>query len=260
MRQEKSRVQVFLYEPHDTIRESVMARMAKYNIKCVQVDETFFERDLIGGDNQTLSAKAVVMSDDDGLGVERIRSLRGLGTINPIIAILMNKDSERAIELINAGADDVVIRPFNPREIVARVNAIIRRSYGHVSSSVTIGDITAYFDGRDPVVNGKEVKLSQREHAIFTHMALQPNRVITKESIFEAVYGMQDNQPYDKVVDVYICKLRKKLKQVTKGREYIETVYGRGYKLSVSDDGKGSTTINAPANGEHAAEFVGASA
>ncbi len=74
-----------------------------------------------------------------------------------------------------------------------------------------MGEVTAYFDGRDPEVAGERVKLSRREHAIFQHLALNAHRVISKAAIYDAVYGMADDQPFDKVIDVYICKIRKKI-------------------------------------------------
>lgn len=170
------------------------------------------------------------MSDDDGRGVERVRSLRDLGVRLPVIAVMMNKDAERLAALLDAGADDVVCRPFHPREIVGRVHAITRRTYGHVSAATTVGGITAYFDGRDPVIDGTLIKLSVREHEIFTIMAADPEGVHSRAQIYDTLYGLNDDPPFDKCVCVQIHKLRKKLRTAT-GRECIETVYGRGYRL-----------------------------
>jgi len=252
-------MQVFLYEPVPTIRATVVKMMAKAEVKCVTVEKEFFGKDTLGTGKSNLSTKAIMIAEDEST-VEFIQALRGANCLNPVIVVLECKNSARATDFINAGADDVVIRPFSCFEIVARINAIVRRSFGHVSPSITIGDITAYFDGRDPEINGERLRLSHREHAIFTHLALQHGRVITKESIYEAVYGMLDNQPFDKVIDVYICKLRKKIEQATGGKQYIETVYGRGYKLSDPEDTRHAKRlpIGAPHRGDHAADFVAA--
>jgi two-component system cell cycle response regulator CtrA len=93
--------------------------------------------------------------------------------------------------------------------------------------------LTAYFDGRDPVISGNRIKLSKREHSVFQHLALNSNKVISKDAIYDAVYGSAIEQPFDKVIDVYICKLRKKISAASSsGWQYIETVQGRGYKLT----------------------------
>ena len=160
-----------------------------------------------------------------------IRRLRELGCATPLIALIDRRCSQTSIQMLNGGADDVMVKPINAAEVLERMNAIVRRTFGHPTTEIRIGEITAYFDGRDPDVDGQRIKLSHREHTIFTQLALRVGRVVSKETIYNAVYGMRDTQPFDKVVDVYICKLRKKLASYTNGLCYIETVYGRGYKL-----------------------------
>ncbi|GAK45249.1 cell cycle transcriptional regulator (CheY-like receiver domain) CtrA, putative [Tepidicaulis marinus] len=167
---------------------------------------------------------------------ETIRLLRKLGCEVPVVALIDHKNSALSIALLNAGADDVMVKPVNAGEVIERIHAVIRRAHGHPTTSIEIGEITAYLDGRDPEIRGERVKLSHREHTIFTQLALRVGRVVAKETIYDAVYGMRDTQPFDKVVDVYICKLRKKLASYTDGASYIETVYGRGYKLEAPEE------------------------
>lgn len=166
---------------------------------------------------------------------EMVRRLRQFGCDAPIVVLLEHKNSALSIALLNAGADDVMVKPINPSEVIERIHAVIRRAHGHPATSIEIGEITAYLDGRDPEIRGERIKLSHREHTIFTQLALRVGRVVAKETIYDAVYGMRDTQPFDKVVDVYICKLRKKLASYTDGMSYIETVYGRGYKLDAPE-------------------------
>jgi two-component system cell cycle response regulator CtrA len=175
----------------------------------------------------------LILADSHDLDhiLERLRAVDGSV---PIVCLLPLRNSERAITLLSAGADDVLVKPTNPKEIAARLRAILRRGNGHDTSTMQIGKLTVHLDGRDPEVDGQRLKLSHREHSIFTHLALHAGRVVPKESVYEAVYGMLDSQPYDKVIDVYICKLRKKLQDAT-GEQYIETVYGRGYKLDLPE-------------------------
>lgn len=160
-----------------------------------------------------------------------VRCLRANGCTVPIVVLLDRRCSQSTIQLLNAGADDVMVKPVNAAEVLERMAVVTRRTFGHQTTGIQIGEITAYFDGHDPEIDGKRIKLSHREHTIFTQLALRVGRVVSKETIYDAVYGMRDTQPFDKVVDVYICKLRKKLASHTTGGCYIETVYGRGYKL-----------------------------
>lgn len=227
-------MQLYYFEPNDIIRGATSSEMLKVGLKPVHVEEDFFEKDLsvLGKDGMT--TKGILIAETPRT-MEFVKAIRSSGCLNPLIVVLDMKNSAKSADYINNGADDTIYRPFKGIEILARVNGINRRSYGHVASSITIGDIVAYFDGRDPEIEGRRLKLSHREHAIFSHLALQHGRVISKENLYEAVYGMLDNQPFDKVIDVYICKLRKKIEVATGGKQYIETVYGRGYKLSAPD-------------------------
>ena len=123
--------------------------------------------------------------------------------------------------------------PIKGVDIRARINAVVRRARGQSGDLVQVGEVTAYFDGRDPEVSGRRMKLSRREHAIFNELALSAGRVVSKASIYDSVYGLAEVPPFDKVVDVYICKIRKKLDaSVPFGARYIETVPGRGYRFS----------------------------
>ena len=101
---------------------------------------------------------------------------------------------------------------------------------------MVVGELTAFFDGSDPIVSGSRIKLSKREHSVFQHLALNSNKVISKDAIYDSIYGASIDQPFDKVIDVYICKLRKKFaKAADSGWQYIETVHGRGYKLTTPE-------------------------
>ena len=160
-----------------------------------------------------------------------VRELRNNRVTAPVIVLSDMRNAELALDAFAAGADDFVVKPFNALVLQARVHAIARRMSGTTSASFEVGGLTIYQDGRDPEVNGRRIKLSHREHAIFNHLARHMGRVVAKESVYTAVYGTIDSEPFDKVIDVYICKLRKKLAEATGGKQYIETVFCRGYKM-----------------------------
>nr|WP_274705717.1 response regulator transcription factor [Salipiger pentaromativorans] len=198
----------------------------------VAVNDDFFERqlDLLTADGY--ADRPVLLSGHPRI-VEHIARLRKSGCRNPILVLRDQRDPEAAMETLDAGADDDIVGPVTGFELRSRVNAITRRFHGHAAASVHIGDVTAYFDGRDPDVAGQPMKLSQRELAIFQQIALAAPRVVSKSRIYDAVYGMAEEQPFDKVIDVYICRIRKKIEEMSPlGDPHIRTIRGRGYKLA----------------------------
>ncbi|MBO9428636.1 response regulator transcription factor [Sulfitobacter sp. R18_1] len=244
-------MQIYYFEPDAMIQEATAREMKGNDLKPIMIDEEFFTRDLSMLAREGNATRGIVLSETPDT-MKYVKTLRAAGCNNPILIITNHRNSIEAAEMINQGADDVIVRPFKSVQIIACINRTNRRSHGHDDASVQVGEIVAYFDGRDPEVSGHRLKLSQREHAIFSHLALNIGRVISKDNLYDAVYGMDDNQPFDKVIDVYICKIRKKIESRT-GKKYIETVYGRGYKLaapeeeeaSKSDEGYGSSALQA---------------
>lgn len=221
---------IVLFEPNKTIAESIQSAFARSKIKCeiATTDDTL--NPALDGTMEFDNCHGILVGGVENQS-EFVRSFRQSGCAAPIIGLLDHRNSEESIRMLSAGSDDVLIKPISPVEVMARIKAVVRRGFGHSSGQVQIGQITAYLDGRDPEVDGQRIKLSHREHSIFTELALRVGKVVSKESLYDTIYGMLASQPYDKVIDVYICKLRKKLAAHTGGAEYIETVYGRGYKL-----------------------------
>lgn len=161
-----------------------------------------------------------------------VRRLRQVGADLPILIFSEAKSSESIARFLDAGADDIVLYPFSRAEIVSRINSIVRRGHGHSSESLTIGEITVFFDGRDPIISGETVPLSKREYDIFLQLAINADKTVSRNTIYDALYSMSPDQPFDKVIDVYICKLRKKISEATaSGFNYILTVRGRGYRF-----------------------------
>jgi two-component system cell cycle response regulator CtrA len=243
--------QTYYFEAEDTIFSANHASMTSAGIEVHRVNEDFFNLDIsvmvADGD-----ARGIIIGDD-GLAMRRIKSLRDARSTNPIIVIMDNRNAKQASQLLDAGADDVVVRPIRAEEILSRLNAISRRYHGFASASVEIGDIVAYLDGSDPIVCGESVSLSKIEHKIFTYLVRHHKQVVTKEKIFNAVYGLKDDAPFDKVIDVFICKIRKKLSGLTT-HSYIETIWGRGYKLDVPKTLMNQRLLAAPAPEAVAAE------
>lgn len=224
---------IYIFEPRESRREGLIIELERARLIPVVIDESFFASDLSILNRRGSDTRAIVLAETEQT-IEYIQAIRRAECRNPILVLRDFRNSKDASNALDHGADDVLVIPVKGIEILSRINSINRRSYGHVAESVTVGEIVAYFDGRDPEVSGERLRLSKREHAIFQHLILNSNRVISKGAIYDAVYGMDDDQPFDKVIDVYICKLRKKISAATEdGHKYIETVYGRGYKFGM---------------------------
>lgn len=223
---------VYLYEQREDRAQGLSGELRAARIIPVRITDAFFDGDL-GLLNREGHALRPVLLSDGARVLDQIGNLRGAGCRNPVVVIRDFRNARAAARTLDHGADDDIVIPVKGFELRARINSITRRVHGHAAQSVSIGEVTAYFDGRDPEVSGQRVFLSGREHAIFQHLALNARKVMSKAAIYDAVYGMAEDQPFDKVIDVYICKIRKKIDAATRsGHRYIETVHGRGYKMA----------------------------
>lgn len=223
---------IYLFERREDRFRGLAAELQTARITPVRIGDAFFEGDL-GLLNQDGTASRPFLIAENGSVLDQICKLRDAGCHNPILDMRDFRNARSAASTLDHGADDDLVIPIKAVELRSRINAILRRAHGHAAQSVSIGEVTAYFDGRDPEVAGQRVFLSGREHAIFQHLALNARKVMSKAAIYDAVYGMSEEQPFDKVIDVYICKIRKKIDAAAQsGHRYIETVHGRGYKLS----------------------------
>ncbi|MBV6632139.1 MAG: response regulator transcription factor [Alphaproteobacteria bacterium] len=163
-------------------------------------------------------------------GYEVLRRLRAARVDTPILILSGLSEPDNKIKGFGIGADDYITKPFDKRELIARIQAIIRRSQGHAQSIITTGVMDVNLDNRTAMVDGKQVHLTGKEYAILELLALRKGSTLTKEMFLNHLYGGID-EPELKIIDVFICKLRKKLNKATGGDNYIETVWGRGYVL-----------------------------
>lgn len=185
-----------------------------------------------GADSVVLSLP--LMNSDP---LEIIADLRKKGMHGAIVVLQDHPNTEEAIALYNAGADDVSTKPIQPRHLVVRIRSILRRQNGYVKGSVQIGDLNYHFDGQPPEVNNEPISLSPRERSLLECLVLRNGRVVTRDFIFSNLYGNSAGQVDPKIIDVYICKLRKKIKDLTNG-DYISTVFGTGYMFAAPEKEK----------------------
>jgi two-component system cell cycle response regulator CtrA len=166
---------------------------------------------------------------------EVLRMLRVSKVKTPILILSGLAGIEDKVRGLGFGADDYMTKPFHKDELVARIHAIVRRSKGHAQSVITTGDLTVNLDTKTVEVNSQRVHLTGKEYQMLELLSLRKGTTLTKEMFLNHLYGGMD-EPELKIIDVFICKLRKKLASATNGTNYIETVWGRGYVLREPDE------------------------
>jgi two-component system cell cycle response regulator CtrA len=166
----------------------------------------------------------------DMTGHEVLRQLRTARIETPILILSGDDATESKLKGFGFGADDYLTKPFHREELVARIHAIIRRSKGHSQSMIRTGRICVNLDTKTVEVGGAPVHLTGKEYQMLELLSLRKGTTLTKEMFLNHLYGGMD-EPELKIIDVFICKLRKKLAVASGGESHIETVWGRGYVL-----------------------------
>jgi two-component system cell cycle response regulator CtrA len=163
-------------------------------------------------------------------GYDVLRSLRSARVTTPVLILSGLASIEDKIKGLRLGADDFLAKPFHKDELVARIHALVRRSKGHAESVIAVGNLVVNLEARSVELDGQTLHLTGKEYQILALLALRQGSTLTKEMFLNHLYGDLD-EPEVKIVDVFICKLRKKLANASGGLHYIETVWGGGYAL-----------------------------
>jgi two-component system cell cycle response regulator CtrA len=221
-------MRVLLVEDDPTTSRSIemMLRHANLNVYATDLGEE-------GIDLAKLYDYDIILLDlnlPDMNGHDVLRQLRSARVTTPILILSGLDDPENKLKGFGFGADDYLTKPFHRDELVARIHAIIRRSKGHAQSVIRTGKIAVNLDAKTVEVNGQTVHLTGKEYQMLELLSLRKGTTLTKEMFLNHLYGGMD-EPELKIIDVFICKLRKKLTTATQGENYIETVWGRGYVL-----------------------------
>ena len=164
-------------------------------------------------------------------GYEVLRSLRSAKVVTPVLILSGLASIEDKIRGLGLGADDYLSKPFHKDELIARIHALVRRSKGHAHSVIAVGDLIVNLEARNVELHGQKVHLTAKEYQMLALLALRIGSTLTKEMFLNQLYGGLDDEPEAKIIDVFICKLRKKLANASGGQDYIETIWGRGYTL-----------------------------
>lgn len=174
----------------------------------------------------------LMMPGDDGLAI--CRRLRAAGDLTPIVMLTARGDPIDRIIGLESGADDYLPKPFEPRELVARLAAVLRRTRGQGASStadvVTVGSLEVDFSTRAVMRNGESLKLSSREFALLAVLVRSRGRPLSRAQLIDRALG-RDAEVTDRAVDVQIARLRRAIGDRAEDSELIRTVWGVGYVL-----------------------------
>jgi DNA-binding response OmpR family regulator len=166
----------------------------------------------------------------DGLDVTR--ALRRDSRV-PIIMLTARDDETDRIIGLELGADDYVTKPFSPRELVARVRAVLRRrtSASAEGDLLVVGELRLDVPRMRVQVGGREASLTATEFSLLATLARQPGRVFTRAQLLDAIHGVAFDS-YERAIDAHIKNIRRKIEDDTRDRRWIQTVYGIGYRLA----------------------------
>jgi two-component system cell cycle response regulator CtrA len=221
-------MRVLLVEDDPNTAKSIemMLTHANLNVYCTDMGEE-------GIDLAKLYDCDLILLDlnlPDMTGHEVLRQLRLARITAPILILSGTDDTESKIRGFGFGADDYLTKPFHREELIARIHAIIRRSKGHSQSIIRTGKIAVNLDAKTVEVDGETVHLTGKEYQMLELLSLRKGTTLTKEMFLNHLYGEMD-EPELKIIDVFVCKLRKKLVEATGEDSCIQTVWGRGYVL-----------------------------
>ena len=162
-------------------------------------------------------------------GFEVVRRMRLARIETPVLILSGLSRPQAKVKGLGMGTSDFITKPFDKAELLARIQAIVRRSKGFSQPTLRVGPLQLNLDSREVTVNGKPVHLTGKEYAILELLVLRKGMVLTKEAFLNHLYGGMD-EPEMKIIDVFVCKLRKKLAQAG-ADNLIGTVWGRGYMI-----------------------------
>jgi two-component system, cell cycle response regulator CtrA len=175
----------------------------------------------------------IVLVDLTSPGIEGHEVLRRLYAARlqmPILFVSDLAEFDHKIKELGFGADNILTKPFDRRELIACVRAFVGRLKANSESTIQTGKLLVNLETRVARVDDQPVLLTGKEYAILELLSLRKGTTLTKEMFLNHLYGGMD-EPELKIIDVFVCKLRRKLAQATGGKHYIETVWGRGYVL-----------------------------
>ncbi len=218
---------ILVVDDEENIRDLLSIYLQKAGFDTVQAKNGQEALDLFEKEKPHLIILDLMIPYVNGIAVAK--KIRGHSNV-PILMLTAKAEEDDRISGLELGADDYVVKPFSPREVVARVKSLLRRSYSD-ERIIKIRDLEIHPKKMKVVKKGTEITLTTKEFKILTILAEKPGVVFSREQIMDKTYTEYDEVVFDRTIDAYIKNIRKKLEDNPKHPEYIESVYGAGYKF-----------------------------
>lgn len=162
-------------------------------------------------------------------GIDLVIALREAQRKFPVLVLTARGDWQEKVKALDSGADDYVVKPYQLEEIVARVNALVRRAAGHTNSTLQFGPLQLDLSAKRVMLNGEAVELTAYEYKLLEYLVLHAGKILSKTELTEHLYA-QDHDRDSNVLEVFVRRLRQKLDPETSLKP-IETVRGQGYRF-----------------------------
>ena len=222
-------MRLLVIEDDATLRESLAAKLAESGFAVEQAGDG--KEGLYFALEYPIDLAIVDLGLPEVSGLDIIREARNQGKTYPILILTARDRWQDKVDGLEAGADDYVVKPFHVEEVTARVNALLRRSGGWASSSMTAGPVTLDMSRQELTVNDAMIELTSFEYKIIEYLMIRAGQVISKTELTERLYD-QDFERDSNVIEVFIGRLRKKMDPDNTIKP-IETLRGRGYRFAL---------------------------
>jgi len=226
-------MRILVVEDEDLLRAQLADRLKQEGYAVEQAPDG--EEGLYLGEELPMDLAIIDLGLPGISGIELIRRLRAAGKGFPVLILTARGNWQDKVEGLEAGADDYVVKPFHVEEVLARLNALLRRSAGFSQPVLTFGPVRIDTTGQQVSLNGAVVELTAYEYKVLEYLALHAGQVVSKTELTEHLYE-QDYDRDSNVLEVFVGRLRRKL-DPENSLKPIETLRGRGYRLTLERSG-----------------------
>lgn len=221
-------MRLLVVEDTNDVAMAISAALARAGMACDLAESLRDARDFLAV--QTYDAIVLDINLPDGTGSDILRDLRRAGDRTPVLMLTAQFKVADRVAALDDGADDYLVKPFDLRELEARLRALIRRDHGQVAPKLTLAQLEYDPAARTARMNGAVVAMTRRELALLALFMRAPGKVIEKERLFEGLFSFDEGEVGLNAVEVYVGRLRKKL---AGSGVKIETLRGLGYRMDV---------------------------
>jgi two-component system phosphate regulon response regulator PhoB len=225
---------ILIVEDEDPIREMIAFHLGRAGYETLEAADCGKARELLVNEQPDLALIDWMLPDMSGLELTRMLKRDKNNNDLAIIMLTARADEYDKVAGLEGGADDYVTKPFSPRELVARIEAVLRRSKGDTSETVRLGTLHLDVAGHRVSVDGNTIKLGPTEYRLLKYLMTHPDRVYSRSHLLDRVWGA-NVYVEERTVDVHIRRLRKVL-EVEGVDSYVQTVRGAGYRFSVAGE------------------------